>query len=393
MRVFRSLFNSALRQSLADPEGVATRIAPKLLSGLTIALTPILPAVSRHLRQPGVLTTLRLIGAAIAETPYGEPLRLPAPLILTVAVTDTCDQPCTYCTASLRPSHRATHLRVDDPVWRDILHSNIPFLFLTGGEPFASPFLFDLLRSVFSKDKAVFVFTHATARSISPCAREFGMRLTFVLSLYGNEHEHDARRGAGSFASTIDAAKAISEAGGRFMLNCVADADTLGGLDALTNRDLGVRPCRIVVTRVIRAGRGALRTQTLPAQISDLHHASLHAARALNVSVQWSLPEEAAETRKLPFATQCALRLLGISMWKGCSAGNWAMHMASTGQPHMCAVAESYAKNASTQRKTLLHHWRTIQAERYDRSGGCLVERRKTSGVQTLTINGATSHA
>lgn len=379
--MLRWTINRCLANSLARTDSAAQRLA----RGSQVAAASVVRLASQNLAdqmlRPGQLTRAQLIARAIVATPYGEPLRLDTPLLISCSILNSCSQPCLRCSASLVPPRHATLIMPRSDLWKQLCSLGCPQIALTGGEPLDHPSFDDLVSEIIEHDIAVFVFTHANPAQVARVARRFGRRVTSVFSLYGDLESHDRQRGPGSFDRTNEACARCSDAGGRYAINCVIGGAGLGALRYLASPKCSLRPAKVIVTRTIAAGRGRM----LPARESDLPELQSLAREVSDrlhckVDDHTAAPPDVLRNRKWPLA----MRLAGVPAWTGCSVGQWGMHIDADGRGRECPFAETVCGPCGPDGNPR-EQWKAIQHKYSSRHGECHVEASNSRHVR-LTL-------
>ncbi|MBL8887439.1 MAG: radical SAM protein [Phycisphaerales bacterium] len=327
------------------------------------------------------------------DTPYGQTLRLPEPLLLSIAITNSCSKPCRHCSASLVPDHRALHVNpVTSTWWRRIIESDIPNVLLTGGEPLHNPSLRSLISTLIEAGKGVFVFTHGNASEVTPLAEEFGARVTFGLSLYGDDRTHDSLRGDGSFASLQETTAKVRQAGGRTLLNCVVSPGKPDGLAYLGSKNCRLRPHRVLISQTIGVGRAGRRDEAQkPERAYSEWQRSIKANLRCPVVVGVNGNDDASSRNRIAKIAEAIVKhALGIKPFVGCSVGQWGMHVSASGSVHMCALGETLAPVGSLTDSPLAIAWQKLQQIGVSQGFGCHVEKATRSKSVYMPTIGVT---
>jgi AdoMet-dependent heme synthase len=195
----------------------------------------------------------------VVAEPTGRTQHFGEPFFLQWNITDRCNLDCSHC-------YR------DEPVaelGRDellrVLDNFEAFLgeidrrgrvMLSGGEPLASPYLFELAEACRRKALPVRVLSNGTlidseaARSLA----DVGVQSVQV-SVEGPRAEHDNVRGTGSFESAVDGMRALRAAGLEVTLAFTLTADNLSSLPRVA-RIARAHADRFHVARHVPIGRG-----------------------------------------------------------------------------------------------------------------------------------------
>lgn len=131
---------------------------------------------------------------------------------------------------------------------------------VSGGEPFAREDLFDILE-VFRSHKKEFSFSILTNGSLidrQAAARLSSMGPRFAqLSLEGKEATHDAIRGKGSYAKTVEAIRHLKKEGLRVLVSFTAHRANYKEFGLVADICRSLRVDRVWADRLIPAGVGA----------------------------------------------------------------------------------------------------------------------------------------
>lgn len=145
---------------------------------------------------------------------------------------------------------------------------------VSGGEPFVREDFFDILE-VFRTHKKDFSFAILTNGSLidkeaAKRLRSLGPRFV-QLSLEGIETTHDAIRGKGSYAKTVEAIKHLKKEGLRVLVSFTAHRANYREFGAVAAAGRSLRADRVWADRLIPSGAGAqLRSQALtPAETRE----------------------------------------------------------------------------------------------------------------------------
>lgn len=132
-----------------------------------------------------------------------------------------------------------------------------PSFHVTGGEPFLSPFLADILKHLKTKGFDIFILTngtlvdHTRARMLSDVPVQ-GVQV----SIEGPEAVHDRIRGPGSFGKAMKGIHSLLDAGLEVTLNVTLSEINSGYLNDLTGLAASVGTQRLGFSRLVPYGRG-----------------------------------------------------------------------------------------------------------------------------------------
>ncbi|QIA27407.1 radical SAM protein [Thermaerobacter sp. PB12/4term] len=186
-----------------------------------------------------------------------------APVILIWETTQACDLVCRHCRASAQPHRHPLELTTDEArrLVDEAAEMGTRLFVFTGGDPLKRPDLNDLIRHAARRGLHPSVTPSATplltAERIRAMA-EAGAE-AIALSLDGDEAAlHDAFRGwTGSFARTLEAARAVREAGLRLQINTTVTRLNWRRLDRIARLVAELGAGRWSVFFLVPTGRGA----------------------------------------------------------------------------------------------------------------------------------------
>lgn len=145
-------------------------------------------------------------------------VRVPETTRLWVYTNFDCNLACSYCLTSSSPSaqRRALPPRAFERLVDEAVDAGIAELFLTGGEPFLLPDIFERLRYAASRLPTT-VLTNGMllkGRRLARLRELANLPITLQVSLDGHTADvHDSYRGAGSWAATVRAISDLQAAG------------------------------------------------------------------------------------------------------------------------------------------------------------------------------------
>ncbi len=186
-----------------------------------------------------------------------------APVILIWETTQACDLVCRHCRASAQPHRHPLELATDEArrLIDEAAEMGTRLFVFTGGDPLKRPDLNVLIRHAAHRGLHPSVTPSATplltAERIRAMA-EAGAE-AIALSLDGDEAAlHDAFRGwSGSFARTLEAARAVREAGLRLQINTTVTRLNWRRLDRIARLVAELGAGRWSVFFLVPTGRGA----------------------------------------------------------------------------------------------------------------------------------------
>jgi radical SAM protein with 4Fe4S-binding SPASM domain len=142
-----------------------------------------------------------------------------------VLVTSGCNSDCTHC---FRKTDKNKYILPESKL-RDIvdfaIRSHTKQISFSGGEFFTHPYAYALLEYCFERGISVKVLTNATEIDMAFFEKHRGLStLSFQVSVDGVRENHDLRRGAGKFDSSIANIKKLYELGFSISGKMVMDA-------------------------------------------------------------------------------------------------------------------------------------------------------------------------
>jgi len=191
-----------------------------------------------------------MLALVTSYTPEREAVRQAPPTAsrLWIYTNFDCNLACTYCLTSSSPTAARRALPAD-AYYRlidEAVVAGIDELFLTGGEPFVLPDIFEKLAYA-AERRPTIVLTNGMllrGRRLERLEALKGLLLTFQISLDGHLPEiHDAYRGEGSWESTVAAIKTLRQRGFRVTIGATETPVNAASTDELRAfaRDLGIR--------------------------------------------------------------------------------------------------------------------------------------------------------
>ncbi len=226
----------------------------------------------------GEQTVLRRLAAY--EAGGGPPLVYGrAPQLVYWEATRACELACIHCRADALVRRSPDELTTAEA--RTLLEQiagfggpRLPQLVITGGDPLQRPDLFELIAYGRGLGLSIAVTPAGTARLTPELIAAFGQAgvNSLALSLDGSDAaRHDAfRRVAGSYAWTLNAARAIVAAGIPLQVNSMVTADTAADLPALYTTMTGLGITRWALFFLIGTGRGQGLAEVTPKQSERL---------------------------------------------------------------------------------------------------------------------------
>lgn len=198
-----------------------------------------------------------------------------APQLIYWEITRACDLACIHCRAEAITRRSAWEFSTEEGQMllrqiADFGGPRLPQVVITGGDPLQRPDLFDLIAYGRSLGLSMSATPAGTARLTPAVVDAFQAAgiASLALSLDGaTAQSHDAFRGVnGSYAWTLDGARAVVERGIPLQINTMVTRDTAAELPAIYEvvRDLGIT--RWALFFLIATGRGQGLAEVTPAE-------------------------------------------------------------------------------------------------------------------------------
>lgn len=372
MRIARNLVNSLfLRTSgllstlssteAADAFGILRSVAD--LAGC--------PQVKRMDRR--VLTDMiELITDALHRTPYGRPLEFEYPLIISVSASKYCPFACSNCYSNAGVASARGQTRNRLQIFAKVAASKTPFVIVSGGEPLVTEGIEDCLKLLLDSGKVVFLSTNALLEKHLGLARQNDGRLIFILPVWGNRKQHNAKRGANSFERVEQNLAVLNAAALKpHVLVVLSDTD-FSVFEDVERLAHSYTIEAVTISRRIDVGR----VETAPVEFSNDHWHQLwiwqkKLQRRVGLVV-CDLPE--MHGRKSSGRMQ---RVLGLPPYEGCSAGNWMMHIDDAGQGYPCFSFEGQRDQSVAAELPIVAQWKEIRGlrARFPVGALCIAER------------------
>jgi MoaA/NifB/PqqE/SkfB family radical SAM enzyme len=366
MKLVRGVANTMIRRGLphledASPETI--RSAFQYLRWLAVRCGVPLPKEvdDRFLRN-----AVGIIGRAAIDTPYGHPLQFECPLIITLAVSDYCPFACTNCysnsgrTSTSENAADGVHL-----IFEKVANSTTPFVLITGGEPLASQSTRPGVQALLDAGKWVQISTNASIASYIDIAERYPTTLNFVLPIWGRRERHNEIRGHQSFERVERNLGLLNKCGLRGQLLIVLADDDLGVFEDVSRL---VQKFAVSLTRVIRKVKVGRRDEMGPEMSPRFAYALKRQARRLRRYLPFVLvdiPELRSRRRGTLMQS-----VVGIPRYESCAAGNWMMHIDSSGAAFPCYTFEASGRSRVSSALSIFDQWRRVQLDRRDLGNG-----------------------
>lgn len=261
-------------------------------------------------------------------------------LLLQWQITERCNLRCRHCYQDDQPSVEMPlselcdvadqYLALLRELGRDRGRAAIPgHITISGGEPFVRPDTTALLEYLASRSPrpGLAVLTNGSLIDQALARRLRSLRLRFVqLSLDGTEPTHDALRGAGSFARTLEALALLREVGLPVFVSFTAHAANYREFPAVAAVACRLGASRVWADRLIPCGRGAACETLSPEQAREFFGLMKTAREA----------DRGRWRRRSRVPMHRALQFLGGGLSYRCSAGRTLLSLQPDGEVLAC---------------------------------------------------------
>jgi MoaA/NifB/PqqE/SkfB family radical SAM enzyme len=208
-----------------------------------------------------VSSVSRLDSLTRTESEAVSPGERPSLTKLWIYTNYDCNLSCTYCVAESGPRapRRVLELEIVQRLVDEAVALGLSHLYFTGGEPFLLDEIYDMLAYASARAQTT-VLTNGMLFNASRLDRLFGIaygNLVVQVSLDGARPEHhDAYRGAGTWAKTVDGIQRLQERGLRVRLSTTETPANTAHLEELYTfrRSLGIAEDDHVIRPLARRG-------------------------------------------------------------------------------------------------------------------------------------------
>jgi MoaA/NifB/PqqE/SkfB family radical SAM enzyme len=359
VRFLRNSANNLLRATLPDLQEADSKTVGAAFGWARWLAARVGMPLPKHIDETIIRNIADIVGRAVIDTEYGQPLRFESPLFVTLAASDYCPFACANCYSRSGGGRGAASPGTNLATFEKVARSRAPFVLITGGEPLAAPDIRDGLEVLLDAGKLVRVSTNAFVGTLLDLAEGFRSTLSFVLPIWGTRKRHDELRGARSFERVERNLEALnSRALPAHLLVVVPDND-LSLFDDVNVLRQRYRISTIRVSRKVRVGR--LDDAKAPLS-SDFCRRLIDQVRRLQrrgASVLLDIPELRGSRGDLLIQ-----KLLGIPHYQSCSAGNWMMHFDHDGAAYPCFTFEGEGRFRVEAGLSLNDQWRRVKEVR-----------------------------
>jgi MoaA/NifB/PqqE/SkfB family radical SAM enzyme len=366
MQLVRGVVNAMLSRGLphlkeAPPETVRTAYEYLRRIGLRCGFPMPEELDDRFLRN-----AFSLVARAVINTPYGQPLQLESPLIITLSVSDYCPFACTNCYSN--SGQTSTNERPADgvqPIFEKVADSTTPFVLITGGEPLATQSTRPGVLALLDAGKRVLISTNASIATYLDIAERYPTTLTFVLPIWGTRKRHDELRGHRSFERVEQNLELLNRRGLRGHLMVVLADDSFSVFEDVLRL---VQKLEVSIVRVVRKIRVGRRDDIAIEVSSGFEQALRQRTRQLRRYVPHVLIDIPELRRRRPL--KAIQSVLGIRDYGSCAAGRWMMHIDSRGAAFPCYTFEPSGRHHVPSTLSIFDQWRLIQLASSDLGSG-----------------------
>lgn len=256
-------------------------------------------------------------------------------------ITRACDLACKHCRANAMACRDGRELTTAEAfgVLDDLatFKTPAPHVILTGGDPLKRPDFFQILEHAIEVGLPCLVAPSVTPLLTRDVIKALGSHHVEAMSLSldgSNPGRHDGLRGVpGTFGATMNAARAIVEAGIPLQINTLVTNETLPDLPAVYELVKSIGADRWSLFFLITTGRGKTLGQITPDQSESLMHWTLDRAGESRTVVTTT---EAPHYRRVALSRQKGnhepVPKTGASRGFGIRDGNGVMFVSHAGE-------------------------------------------------------------
>ena len=378
MMMVRQITNRIVRGGLAHLEDAppeAMRMAFRVLRWFAARFGADLPSELDHRLLRSVIG---IVGRAVAESPYGQPLQFEHPLLVTIAVSDYCPFACTNCYSNSGGSGGGSTVTEQAPAtFERLAASKTPMVLITGGEPMVSQSTRPGVQRLLDAGKVVYISTNATIDSYVADAARHPL-LIFILPVWGTRARHDQMRGHRSFERVAENLRRLNEVGRKAWLLVVLSDNDLSLFDDVIDLVRTHSVAVVRITRKVQVGRLAGPASDVTPQFLRAIREQAGRLKHFVRTVVIDLPE----TRSGREWTRVTAAL-GIPRYRSCAAGNWMMHLDAGGNAYPCYTFEGRATARVAPMPSFAEQWQTVRAQRVELGDGdvCVGETLETRSL------------
>jgi MoaA/NifB/PqqE/SkfB family radical SAM enzyme len=373
MEWVRHVTNAIMRDGLAILETASPTVKRHAIDSIVKVLSPFQFALLQRSDNRALVDAVRIVAQAIVSTPYGRPLRYPAPLLITLGLSRFCPYSCSNCYSSSGQTRRHDAPEMHLALVERIAASPTPCVMISGGEPLALPNIREVLGLLIKAGKFVYLATNSSITPITDLISEHGAALFPLLSVWGTMEEHDRQRGAGSFERIERNLESLNERGYPGRLLIVLTSGDLAIFDSVDSLVAKHRVASVLITRKLEVGRSdGSRFELRPAIVGSIMDRTRSIRRYVR-QVYLDVPELRTGNAGRPSWLR---KTLGIPAHNDCSAGNWMMHLDFEGAAYPCYTFEGSAEKGAPAHLTIAQQWAQIRRDCENAAGSplCLGE-------------------
>jgi MoaA/NifB/PqqE/SkfB family radical SAM enzyme len=362
MRYLRLLANSILRGGLNALNGAPQPAMQRAIESVVRLLAPLDNTLLQEPHGAALIAGMRIVAEAIITTPYGQALKFPAPLLITVGPSSFCPYACSNCySSSGREGQSPSHQR-SLAIFTRIAKSRSPFVMISGGEPLSMSNINAYIEMLLDARKFVYLATNASIRPLTSLLREHRSHLFVFLSLWGDQARHDQIRGSGSYDRLKRNLSTLNGFGlpGRLLV-VLSDCD-FSIFDAVDEIVRSSKVRTVIVLRKLSIGRYEKSAFAITTDfVARLRH-RVNTIRPHVNELYFDIPEfRGLDDAKRPSRFH---NLLGIAAHDECSAGNWMMHLDADGGAFPCYSFEGRSDIRCDSDLSIEDQWALVGAAR-----------------------------
>jgi MoaA/NifB/PqqE/SkfB family radical SAM enzyme len=361
MRYLRLLANSILRSGLNALEGAPPPAVQRAIESVVRLLAPLDNTLLQEPHGAALVAGMRIVAEAIISTPYGQALKFPAPLLITVGPSNFCPYACSNCYSSSGREGQSPSHRRSQAIFTRIAKSRSPFVMISGGEPLSMPNINAYIELLLDARKFVYLATNASIRPLSSLLREHGSHFFVFLSLWGGQARHDQIRGSGSYDRLKRNLSTLNELDlpGRLLV-VLSDCD-FSIFDAVEEIVRSSKVRTVIVLRKLSIGRFEKSAFAITTDVVGRLRQRVNAIRPHVNEVYFDIPEFRGLDENRPSRLQS---LFGIAPHDECSAGNWMMHLDADGGAFPCYSFEGRSDIRCDSNLSIEGQWALVGAAR-----------------------------
>jgi MoaA/NifB/PqqE/SkfB family radical SAM enzyme len=328
--------NSILKSGLDLLDSAPAAARQRAFNSIFNTLSLLDNTLLRDVPNEALVEAMRVVAEAVISTPYGEPLKYPTPLLITIGASLFCPHACTNCySRSGAVGDRARD--ASGEIFERVAASRAPFVMISGGEPLSLPDINKRLKLLLDAGKFVYVATNSAITPITSEIADHPSRLFVFLSIWGTRDAHDKVRGKKSYERLERNLAQLNNLGSDGRLLLVLNDEDLAMFDGVEELVKRHRVRTIIVSRKFSVGRLDGASLKITPELTQRIEGRAAALSRYVKHVYLDIPELRVNQG---LRSSHLRRLLGIPVSVECGAGNWMMHLDSEGMAFPCYTFE-----------------------------------------------------